>query len=138
MPSKSPPSTSSSSSSWPLGLSWSQQSDSPPLRIAVVGAGIAGLTFAQIVFPSPNVEVMVYEKSSDAVDRLSGYRIMVSTPVLMELKARLPREIWDRIEASIGVQPENGQELAFMKRYSIESLKLMDTRVYELIATDRK
>lgn len=114
----SPPST-SSSSTWPLGLSssWSRSSHTPPFRIAVIGAGIAGLTFAQIVYPSPDVEVLVYEKSYDAVDRLSGYRIMLSTPVLMELKARLPREVWDRIEASIGVQPDGGQELAFMKRY---------------------
>lgn len=62
------------------------------------------------------MDVMVYERSVDSIDRLFGYRIMLSNPVLTELKAKLPSEIWERVQSSIGVQPKDGQELSFIKR----------------------
>lgn len=84
-------------------------------RIAVIGGGVAGLTLGQLLYFVPNIEIGVYERSVDTVDRLFGYRIMLSAPVLTELKAKLPTEIWEGLKDSIGVQPENGQELLFMK-----------------------
>jgi 2-polyprenyl-6-methoxyphenol hydroxylase-like FAD-dependent oxidoreductase len=107
-----------SSSSFPS--SWSSQlirkQPQPIFRIAVIGGGLAGLTLGQLLCDVPDVEIKVFERSVDSVDRLYGYRVMLSTPVLTELKAKLKSEVWDRIESSVGVQPKGGQELSFMKR----------------------
>lgn len=90
----------------------------PPIfRVAVVGGGLAGLALGQLLFNVPNIEVTVYERSVDSIDRLCGFRIMLSAPVLLKLRAHLPEEVWHKVEASIGVQPENGQEVAFLRRY---------------------
>jgi len=40
---------------------------------------------------------------------------MLSRPVLDNLKAHLPGHIWRKMQASIGVQPDGGQELSFIK-----------------------
>lgn len=116
MATNSAPSTASSSS---FPSSWSSQltrvSQQPPFRIAVIGGGLAGLTLGQLLCDVPSIEITVFERSVNSVDRLYGYRVMLSTPVLTELKAKLPGEVWKRIESSIGVQPQDGQELSFMK-----------------------
>lgn len=113
-----PPSrNSSSSTSW---YSWTSQSsagkDEPVLRVGVIGGGIAGLTLAQLLRDTPNVEVTVYEKSVESVDRLCGYRIMLSYFVLQNLQAILRPDVWSKVSASVGVQPTGGQELRLMKR----------------------
>lgn len=86
-----------------------------PFRIGIIGGGIGGLALAQLLRNKPNIQVTVYERSAEAVDRLSGYRVMLSYFVLQNLQATLSREIWNRIAPSIGVQPKSGQELRFMK-----------------------
>jgi hypothetical protein len=82
----------------------------------VIGGGVAGLTLGQLLHFVANIEIAVYERNIDVADRLFGYRIMLSAPVLSELKARLPSEVWDGLKDSIGIQPGGGQELLFMKR----------------------
>lgn len=111
-----PPQTSSSSTSWSSWSTANVKSNEPLLRIGVIGGGIAGLTFAQLLHDTPNVQVTVYERSFETVDRLCGYRVMLSYFVLQNLQATLRREVWKRVAASIGVQPQGGQELLFMKR----------------------
>ncbi len=86
------------------------------LRVAVIGGGIAGLTLGQLLRDTPNVEVTVYEKSVESVDRLCGYRVMLSSFVLQNLQAILPSGVWAKVAGSIGVQPTSGQELRFFKR----------------------
>ncbi len=113
-----PPSrNSSSSTSW---YSWTSQSsvgkDEPVLRVGVIGGGIAGLTLGQLLRDTPNVEVTVYEKSVESVDRLCGYRIMLSYFVLQNLQAIFRPDVWSKVSSSVGVQPTGGQELKLMKR----------------------
>ncbi|KUJ22438.1 FAD/NAD(P)-binding domain-containing protein [Mollisia scopiformis] len=110
-----PPQSSSSSTSWSSWSASSVKNHEPLLRIGVVGGGIAGLTLAQLLHGTPNVQVTVYERSFEAVDRLCGYRVMLSYFVLQNLQATLRREVWTRVAASIGIQPQGGQELQFMK-----------------------
>ncbi|KAH6675569.1 hypothetical protein B0J14DRAFT_586781 [Halenospora varia] len=115
----SPPQSQSSSSTITLFSSWStppsRTSQESILRVAVVGGGLSGLCLGQLLHISPNVQVTVYERSVDSVDRLFGYRVMLSSFVLKKLQATLRKEVWARIVASIGVQPQDGQELAFLK-----------------------
>ncbi|KAL5320592.1 hypothetical protein ACEPPN_011402 [Leptodophora sp. 'Broadleaf-Isolate-01'] len=92
----------------------------PILRIAVVGGGIAGLTLGQLLRDTQNVEITVYEKSVDSVDRLCGYRVMLSGFVLQNLRAILPTGVWAGVAASVGVQPGGGQELRFLKSNGTE------------------
>jgi 2-polyprenyl-6-methoxyphenol hydroxylase-like FAD-dependent oxidoreductase len=111
-----PPPSSSSSVSW---SSWSPPSSAlsrePYLRVAVIGAGLGGLTLGQLLQDAGNVQVTVYERSVGS-DRLSGYRIMLSHFVLKKLQASLRAEIWARITISLGISPKDGHELSFMKR----------------------
>ncbi|KAF4636347.1 hypothetical protein G7Y89_g1739 [Cudoniella acicularis] len=112
------PPQSSSSSSITL-FSWSappsRTSHEPVLRVAVVGGGLSGLCLGQLLHSAPNVQVTVYERNVNSVDRLFGYRVMLSSFVLKKLHATLRKDIWARVVASIGVQPLDGQELAFLK-----------------------
>jgi 2-polyprenyl-6-methoxyphenol hydroxylase-like FAD-dependent oxidoreductase len=110
-----PPQSSSSSTSWSSWSSSGLKGTDPLLRVGIIGGGIAGLTIGQMLHDTPNVQVTVYEKCVDSVDRLSGYRVMLSYFVLQNLQATLRREVWTRVAASIGQQPENGQELRFIK-----------------------
>lgn len=85
------------------------------MRVAVIGGGIGGLTLGQILRHVPNIQVLVYERSINSVDRLSGYRVMLSEFVLANLKGLLPPNIWREVALSVGVQPDGGQEMTFMK-----------------------
>jgi hypothetical protein len=118
--SSTPPQSSTSSLSW---SSWSSPSSifsrEPLVRVAVVGGGLGGLALGQLLHDVPNIQITVYERSVDSVDRLCGYRVMLSYFVLQKLQATLRKEVWARIASSIGVHPKDGQELAFMKRLSL-------------------
>jgi hypothetical protein len=120
-----PPQSSISSLSW---SSWSSPSSifshEPLVRVAVVGGGLAGLTLGQLLHNAPNIQVTVYERSAESVDRLCGYRVMLSYFVLQKLQATLRKEVWARIASSIGVSPKAGQELAFMKRLHLFNVNL--------------
>jgi 2-polyprenyl-6-methoxyphenol hydroxylase-like FAD-dependent oxidoreductase len=87
----------------------------PLLRVAVIGAGLGGLTLGQLLQDAPNVQVTVYERSMGS-DRLSGYRVMLSHFVLKKLQASLRAEVWARVALSLGTSPKDGHELSFMKR----------------------
>ena len=124
-----PPQSSNSSTSSMSRSSWStfsRLSSEPRLRVAVIGGGLGGLTLGQLLSEAPNIDVTVYEKSVDSVDRLCGYRVMLSYFVLQNLQATLRREVWNRVAASIGAQPQGGQELRFMKR----CIHLIDSLIY--------
>jgi len=112
-----PPHSSSSSLSW---SSWSSPSSllsrEPRLRIAIIGAGLGGLTLGQLLQDATNVQVTVYERSLES-DNLSGYRIMLSNFVLKRLQASLRGDIWARVALSLGISPKDGHELTFMKRW---------------------
>jgi 2-polyprenyl-6-methoxyphenol hydroxylase-like FAD-dependent oxidoreductase len=89
------------------------------LRVGIIGGGLGGLTLAQLLVDKPNIQVTVYERSQDSVDRLYGYRVMLSYFVLQNLQATLRRDVWSRVASSIGTHTEGGEELRFMKRHFI-------------------
>lgn len=116
-----PPQTSSSWSSW---SSSSLTTNEPLLRVGIVGGGLGGLTLGQLLHNTPNVQVTVYERSADSIDRLCGYRVMLSYFVLQNLQATLRSEVWNRVASSIGTHADGGEELRFMKRHFILCIKL--------------
>jgi hypothetical protein len=120
-----PPQTSSSWSSW---SSSSLTSNEPLLRVGIIGGGLGGLTLGQLLYNTPNVQVTVYERSEQAVDRLCGYRVMLSYFVLQNLQAAFRREVWTRVASSIGTHAEGGEELRFMKRHII-SLMVLESHI---------
>ncbi|PQE32202.1 FAD-dependent monooxygenase protein [Rutstroemia sp. NJR-2017a WRK4] len=85
------------------------------LRVIIIGGGLSGLTLGQLLTDVPNIKVTLYERSRGPVDRLSGYRVMLSSFVLRNLKGKLQHDVWKEIAPSIGAQPVGGQEMCFMK-----------------------
>ncbi|KAI9644977.1 hypothetical protein NHQ30_007012 [Ciborinia camelliae] len=86
-----------------------------PLRVIIIGGGLSGLTLGQLLMDIPSIRVTLYERSKGPVDRLSGYRIMLSSFVLRNLKGKLQHDVWQEIAPSIGIQPDGGQEMNFVK-----------------------
>ncbi|KAI9742544.1 MAG: hypothetical protein M1818_003684 [Claussenomyces sp. TS43310] len=86
-----------------------------PLRVAIIGGGLSGLTLGQLLQDVPHISVVLYERSKGPIDRLSGYRVMISAWTLKNLKGTLRQTVWNRIAQSIGSQPPEGQEICFMK-----------------------
>lgn len=86
-----------------------------PLRVCIIGAGLGGLTLAQLLMSSPSIKVTCYERSATLDDRLTGYRVMLSGSTLTTLKGKLWNEVWAHIALSIGEQPEGGQRYEFFK-----------------------
>lgn len=89
--------------------------DAPPLRVIVIGAGVGGLTLAQLLRSAPNVHVTCYERNASINDRLTGFRVMLSGSTLATLKGKLWNEVWSSLALSIGEQPEGGQKIEFYK-----------------------
>jgi 2-polyprenyl-6-methoxyphenol hydroxylase-like FAD-dependent oxidoreductase len=85
------------------------------LRVIIIGAGVGGLTLAQLLMSSPGIKVTCYERSATLDDRLSGFRVMLSGSTLTTLKGKLWNEVWSHIALSIGEQPEGGQRIDFFK-----------------------
>jgi 2-polyprenyl-6-methoxyphenol hydroxylase-like FAD-dependent oxidoreductase len=116
--------------------------EEPALKVIVAGGGIGGLALGQLLHATPGVRVIVYERSNDIHDRLTGYRIMLSYFTLANLKAKLPAAVWNLVALSVGTQPDSGQELKFIKsdgtkmytwdppdireQYSVSRLKLRE------------
>lgn len=86
-----------------------------PLRVIIIGAGLGGLTLAQLLMASPGIRVTCYERSATLDDRLTGFRVMLSGSTLTTLKGKLWNEVWAHIALSIGEQPEGGQKLDFFR-----------------------
>ncbi|KAH6681438.1 hypothetical protein B0J14DRAFT_470174 [Halenospora varia] len=99
-------------------MSWSEHSttSSPPLRVAIIGAGIGGLVLAQLLRNAPRFTVTVYERSArnGGISHLAGFRIFLSLEMLTQLRVHLPPEVVDLMEKAIGVQPHEGQDLTLM------------------------
>lgn len=93
----------------------SQEAPTSRLRVCIIGAGLGGLTLAQLLMSSPGIKVTCYERSATLDDRLTGYRVMLSGSTLTTLKGKLWNEVWAHIALSIGEQPEGGQRLEFFK-----------------------
>lgn len=89
--------------------------NTPRLRVIIIGGGLSGLTLGQLLTDVPSIKVTLYERSRGPVDRLSGYRVMLSSFVLRNLKGKLQHDVWQEIAPSIGVQPGGGQEMSFVK-----------------------
>jgi 2-polyprenyl-6-methoxyphenol hydroxylase-like FAD-dependent oxidoreductase len=88
----------------------------PPFRIIIIGGGVAGLALAQLLRNDPTISVTVYEKrAADTPENLTGYRVMISSFVLRNLKAQLPASVWNAVCQSIGVHPPHGQEMKFVQ-----------------------
>ncbi|KAB8291174.1 hypothetical protein EYC80_009862 [Monilinia laxa] len=86
-----------------------------PLRVIIIGGGLSGLTLGQLLTDVPSIKVTLYERSRGPVDRLSGYRVMLSSFVLRNLKGKLQHDVWQEIAPSIGIQPGGGQEMNFVR-----------------------
>ncbi|TEY40383.1 hypothetical protein BOTCAL_0434g00070 [Botryotinia calthae] len=89
--------------------------NSAPLRVIIIGGGLSGLTLGQLLTDVPSIKVTLYERSRGPTDRLSGYRVMLSSFVLRNLKGKLQHDVWQEIAPSIGIQPGGGQEMNFVK-----------------------
>ncbi|TGO86655.1 hypothetical protein BPOR_0286g00050 [Botrytis porri] len=89
--------------------------NSAPLRVIIIGGGLSGLTLGQLLADVPSIKVTLYERSKGPTDRLSGYRVMLSSFVLRNLKGKLQHDVWQEIAPSIGIQPGGGQEMNFVK-----------------------
>ncbi|KAF7950686.1 uncharacterized protein EAE97_002238 [Botrytis byssoidea] len=89
--------------------------NSAPLRVIIIGGGLSGLTLGQLLADVPSIKVTLYERSIGPTDRLSGYRVMLSSFVLRNLKGKLQHDVWQEIAPSIGIQPGGGQEMNFVK-----------------------
>lgn len=89
--------------------------NSARLRVIIIGGGLSGLTLGQLLMDVSSIKVTLYERSRGPVDRLSGYRIMLSSFVLRNLKGKLQHDVWKEVAPSIGIQPHGGQEMTFVK-----------------------
>jgi len=87
----------------------------PPLRIAVIGGGIGGLMLGQRLQAVPSIQIRVYERNEIPLDHLSGYRIMISPVTVDILKNTLRPEVWEQIIPSLGLQPQGGEKISFLK-----------------------
>ena len=86
-----------------------------PLRVIIIGAGIGGLALAQMLTSAPNIQVTVYERTSTLDDGVVGFRVMLSGSTMSMLKRKLRSEVWASLAPGIGVQPEGGEKIEFLK-----------------------
>jgi 2-polyprenyl-6-methoxyphenol hydroxylase-like FAD-dependent oxidoreductase len=74
---------------------------SRPIRVIIIGGGIAGLCLAQGLRQA-SVDVAVYERDRTPTDRLSGYCIHLNPAGSRALHACLPPALWNRFVATAG------------------------------------
>ncbi|OBT64269.1 hypothetical protein VE03_06813 [Pseudogymnoascus sp. 23342-1-I1] len=86
-----------------------------PLRVIIIGAGIGGLALAQMLTSAPNIQVTFYERNSSMDDGVAGFRVMLSGSTLAMLKRKLSSEVWASLALGIGLQPEGGEKIEFLK-----------------------
>lgn len=97
------------------GMSGRTSNDVDPLKVIIIGAGIGGLTLAQLLMSAPGIRVTCYERSASLDDRLIGFRVMMSGSTLTILKRKLRNEVWAHLALGIGEQPEGGEKVEFLK-----------------------
>src|SRR6478609_7150253 len=78
-----------------------------PIRVAVIGGGIAGLLLGQLLSSAPGIDAHVFERYQNE-DSLSGYRIQLSLEILNLLKTHLPPETWAKVLPSVAKTPKEG------------------------------
>lgn len=118
--------------------STSISAQAPLLRVIIVGAGIGGLALAQLLRRIPNISVTVYEKRArDSPDNLTGFRVMLSSFVVRNLKASLPVPVVQALHDSIGAQPPQGQEMKFVQGNGRELCKWRPDEVKEQFSVSR-
>ncbi|KAH8648312.1 hypothetical protein BGZ60DRAFT_499693 [Tricladium varicosporioides] len=124
-----------SSTKWPPTI---HSSSSPLFRVIIIGAGIGGLALAQLLHCVPTISVTVYEKRAhDSPDNLMGFRVMLSSFVIRNLKAQLPAPVAQALDDSIGAQPPNGQEFKFVHGNGRELCKWRPDEVKEQFSVSR-
>src|SRR4249920_3412102 len=74
---------------------------SRPIRVIIIGGGIAGLCLAQGLRQA-SVDVAVYERDRTPTDRLSGYCIHLNPAGSRALHACLLPALWNRLVATAG------------------------------------
>ena len=84
-------------------------------RVGIIGAGLGGLSLAQMLRTNPRLSVTVYERQTVCTDRLAGYRIQMERSALDNLTASVSVASPDAIERSVAPQPQDGQLLGFMR-----------------------
>lgn len=110
----------------------------PLLRVIIIGAGIGGLALAQLLHRVPTISVTVYEKRArDAPDNLTGFRVMLSSFVIRNMRALLPAPVVQALHGSIGAQPPNGQEMKFVQGNGRELCKWCPDEVKEQYSVSR-
>ena len=98
--------------------------NSEPLRVAIIGAGIGGLTLAQILRIHPRFDVTVYEKGSPQdASQLSGFRILVKPALLDAMRDGFEPAMQQLFDDAIGVQPEYGQRTCLFDEKGNTKLK---------------
>jgi hypothetical protein len=80
---------------------------SKPIRVAVIGGGIAGLLLGQLLSSAPGIDAHVFERYENE-DSLSGYRIQLSLEILNLLKIHLPPDTWAKVLPSVAKTPKEG------------------------------
>lgn len=110
-----------------------------PLRIAIIGAGIGGLTLAQLLKQNPSLSVTVYERGTrqEAASSLTGFRILLSREMLTTLRQRLPREVVPFLEKAIGTTPSKGQSIALLDQKGGVKLSLTPKEFREASSVSR-
>ncbi|KFY06935.1 hypothetical protein V492_07601 [Pseudogymnoascus sp. VKM F-4246] len=88
---------------------------SDPLKVIIIGAGIGGLTLAEILNSAPGIQVTCYERHEVVNDRVVGFRVMLSGTTLGMLKRKLQSDIWAHLALGIGEQPQGGEKIEFFK-----------------------
>lgn len=122
----------------PTAHSSSTSASAPTLRVIIIGAGIGGLALAQLLHRVPNISVSVYEKRArDSPDNLTGFRVMLSSFVVRNLKASLPVPVAQALHDSIGAQPPQGQEMKFVQGNGRELCKWRPDEVKEQFSVSR-
>ncbi|OBT57513.1 hypothetical protein VE04_01598 [Pseudogymnoascus sp. 24MN13] len=86
-----------------------------PLKVIIIGAGIGGLALAQMLISDPKIQVTLYERNFSIDDGVVGFRVMLSGSTLLMLKRKLSSEVWASLALGIGVQPEGGEKIEFLK-----------------------
>ncbi|KAI1102913.1 hypothetical protein F4804DRAFT_311532 [Jackrogersella minutella] len=87
-----------------------------PLRVVIIGAGIGGLSLTQLLRGDPKFSVTVYERGDrdEAVNSLTGFRILLSKEMLAALRAQLLASVSELLEKAVGIQPPRGQHIALL------------------------
>ncbi|GAB1319698.1 6-hydroxynicotinate 3-monooxygenase [Madurella fahalii] len=110
-----------------------------PLRIAIIGAGIGGLTLAQLLKQNPRLSVTVYERGTrqEAASSLTGFRILLSREMLATLRQRLPEEVMPYLEKAVGTTPSKGQSIALLDQKGGVKLSLTPKEFREASSVSR-